>query len=149
MKLKVRNGVLGGLAGGVVFGMLMAVMGMLPMIASLIGSGSALVGLVVHLVISAGLGLLFGWVLGARVDSLTAGLGLGALYGLVWWVLGPLVIMPLMLGMGTQFGVAFSSGNRMSLMGHLIFGVILGAVYAGLSRRSGSPAALAGQRGGS
>lgn len=142
MNSKIRNGVLGGLAGGVVFGMLMAVMGMLPMIASLLGSKSTLVGLMVHLVISAGLGVLFGLVLGQRVERLGTGLGLGALYGLVWWVLGPLVIMPLMLGMGTQFGTAFSGSNLMSLMGHLIFGVILGTVYAVLSHRGTTAAVL-------
>ena len=142
MNSKIRNGVLGGLAGGVVFRMLMAVMGMLPMIASLLGSKSTLVGLMVHLVISAGLGVLFGLVLGQRVERLGTGLGLGALYGLVWWVLGPLVIMSLMLGMGTQFGMAFSGSNLMSLMGHLIFGVILGTVYAVLSRRGTTAAVL-------
>lgn len=142
MNSKIRNGVLGGLAGGVVFGMLMAMMGMLPMIASLLGSKSTLAGLMVHLVISAGLGVLFGLVLGQRVERLGTGLGLGALYGLVWWVLGPLVFMPLMLGMGTQFGTAFSGSNLMSLMGHLIFGVILGTVYAVLSHRGTTAAVL-------
>ena len=50
MNLKIRNGVLGGLAGGVVFGMLIAMMGMLPMIASLMGSRSNLMSLMGHLI---------------------------------------------------------------------------------------------------
>lgn len=137
---RVRAGILGGLAGGVVFGMLMAMMGTLPMIAGLIGSKSALVGFVVHMLISAISGLGFGLILGGRVHSAgsSAGLmplGLGALYGLAWWVLGPLVLMPLMMGMGTQFTNAFSAQNLTSLMGHLLFGGVLGLTYAALTAR--------------
>ena len=45
--MNVRNitlGVYGGLAGGVVFGALMAMMGMLPMIGMMVGVPSAVVG---------------------------------------------------------------------------------------------------------
>jgi hypothetical protein len=52
-----RNGVLAGVAGGIVFGMLMAMMGMLPMIAQLVGSDSAVVGGIVHLSVDRRIGL--------------------------------------------------------------------------------------------
>ena len=130
-----KAGVIGGLAGGVVFGVMMGTMGMLPMIASLIGSKSALVGFVVHLVISAVIGLGFALVLGSAVHSYGSGVALGALYGLAWWVLGPLTMMPLMMGMGVQFANAFNTMNLMSLLGHVIFGVILGLTYAALVAR--------------
>jgi hypothetical protein len=29
-------------------------------------------------------------------------------YGVTWWVIGPLVAMPMMMGMGLRFGPAFS-----------------------------------------
>jgi len=51
-------------------------------------------------------------------------IGLG--YGLVWWVLGPLVIMPARLGMGLFM---FNKTTWQSLMGHLIYGLVLGVVY--------------------
>ena len=117
-------GVLGGLAGGIVFGMMMAMMGMLPMLASMVGSSSAGVGFAVHLMISVAIGLgltlLFG-------NLLRTGYGRGALvgvvYGAIWWVLGPLLMMPLMLGM-PLFTLDVTS--LLSLMGHLIYGTILG-----------------------
>ncbi len=139
---RVRAGVLGGLAGGVVFGMLMAMMGMLPMIASLIGSKSAAVGFALHMIISAVIGLGFALVLGSRVHSAASGAGLGALYGMAWWVLGPLLTMPLMMGMGTQFTHAFSTQNLTSLMGHLLFGGVLGLTYAALTARRVATAPL-------
>ena len=52
----IKHGVYGGLAGGVVFGAMMGLMGMLPMIGNMVGVPSAWVGLFVHLGISATIG---------------------------------------------------------------------------------------------
>ncbi|WP_426975440.1 hypothetical protein ACQCSU_11775 [Pseudarthrobacter sp. O4] len=123
---RVAAGVAGGIAGGLVFGVLMAMMGMLPVIASMVGSSSAVVGFGVHLVISVFIGLGLTVLFGNRFLS---GYGRGALtglgYGAIWWVLGPLMIMPVMMGM-PLFAVDLTA--LMSLMGHLIYGVILALV---------------------
>lgn len=110
----------------------MAMMGMLPMIAMLIGSTSAVVGAVVHLVISAGLGVLFALV----VPSLGTGMMLvaGAVYGVVWWVLGPLLIMPTVLGMSAMVFVIDTTA-LFSLMEHVIFGLVAAGVLLVLHRR--------------
>ncbi|WP_165774864.1 hypothetical protein [Candidatus Viridilinea mediisalina] len=135
MNQKLIGGVVGGLAGGVVFGVMMAMMGMLPMIASLVGSNSAVVGFLVHMVISAVIGTSFGVLFGSRSTNFGQGAIWGLLYGAIWWVLGPLVIMPLMMGMGLQFGAALSGPMLMSLMGHLIFGLVTGLVFTWFVRR--------------
>lgn len=49
----------------------------------------------------------------------------GLAYGALWWVLGPLVPMPAMMGMPL---FAFDSVAVMSLVGHLVYGVTLGVV---------------------
>src|SRR5437764_99665 len=87
-------GIAGGLAGGVVFGVLMQTMGMIAMVAMLVGSKSVAVGWLVHLAISAFIGATYALLFARWATRLVpAGLiGLG--YGLMWWVLGPLVIMP-------------------------------------------------------
>jgi uncharacterized membrane protein YagU involved in acid resistance len=127
------NRALAGVAGGIVFGMLMAMMGMLPMIAQLVGSDSAVVGGIVHLVISAALGALFCLLVPATTVS--ALLGAGVVYGMLWWVLGPLVIMPARLGMPLFM---INQTAWMSLMGHLIYGMVTAAVLFGLRRRAHS-----------
>ena len=86
-------GIVGGLVGGAAFGVLMQVMGMIPMVAMLVGSSSVGIGWLVHLMISAGIGASFGLLLGAAVTGVARAIGLGAVYGLVWWVLGGLLIM--------------------------------------------------------
>ncbi len=131
---RIRNGVIGGLAGGVVFGLMMGMMGMLAMIAGLVGSSSAVVGFVVHMVISAIIGALYGLTLGGATTSWGSALGLGTVYGIVWWFLGPLLIMPTMMGMGPQLTPAAMSGAIPSLIGHIVFGVVTGAVYFWLAR---------------
>lgn len=123
---RVVAGAAGGVAGGLVFGLLMAFMGMLPMVASMVGSDSAAVGFGVHMVIS----VLIGWGLvvplgGMLSTSYAKGAVIGLAYGALWWVLGPLVIMPAMLGMPL---FAIDAMAMFSLMGHLVYGVILGLV---------------------
>ncbi|WP_448336637.1 hypothetical protein [Chloroflexus aurantiacus] len=92
---KVIGGVVGGLVGGVVFGIMMAMMGMLPMIAGLVGSSSAVVGFLIHMVISAIIGAGFGFLFAARSTNITQGVLWGLGYGFIWWILGPMVLMPL------------------------------------------------------
>lgn len=125
MGRRVSAGVVGGLAGGVVFGVLMAMMGMLATIASMVGSSSPWVGFGVHLMISVLIGLGLTVPFAALLKSYGKGVIVGLGYGLVWWVLGPLLIMPMMMGMPL---FAINTMALMSLMGHLVYGVILAVV---------------------
>ncbi|GGM62847.1 hypothetical protein GCM10012275_36950 [Longimycelium tulufanense] len=124
------TGAVAGIAGGIVFGILMAMMGFLPMVAMLVGSESAVVGAIVHLVISAGIGALFGLIVPAA--GIGALLGYGAAYGVVWWVLGGLLIMPAWLGMPV---FVFNATAWQSLMGHVLYGLVTAATLFGLRRR--------------
>jgi len=132
LQQRVMAGVAGGLAGGLVFGMTMTMMGMMPMIASMVGSQSALVGWMIHILISAFIGATFGIIFGGASTSYGRLLGFGLLYGAMWWVLGPLLVMPSMLGMPLFM---INGMTLMSLVGHLIFGAILGLVYAWYQQR--------------
>jgi uncharacterized membrane protein YagU involved in acid resistance len=128
------NGAIAGLAGGVVFGIMMAMQGMLPMVGMLIRQESAVVGFMVHMLISAFIGAVYGIVI-SRFDlsSRTAVLG-GVVNGIVWWVLGALILMPLGLGM-TDMIFAIGQMQWMSLLGHLIYGLITAFVYRSLAHR--------------
>lgn len=125
-------GVIGGIAGGIMFGLLMQMMGMIEMVAKLVGSGSPAVGWIVHLAISAFIGASFALLFGSRAQSLWPAAAFGMAYGVVWWVLGALLIMPAQLGMPV---LVFNATAWQSLMGHLLFGVVLGLVFSMLVRR--------------
>lgn len=127
-------GIAGGVVGGIVFGVMMAAQGMMPMIAALIGQQSEVVGFIVHMLISIFIGATFGAILSfVPKNWVTAVVGGGA-YGIVWWVLGALLLMPTMLGMNEM---VFVIGEMQinSLIGHIIFGVVMGVVYKVASAR--------------
>ncbi len=108
--------------------------GMLPMVAMLVGSESAAVGFIVHMAISAFIGAVYG-VAASRLPQTTGvAIGAGALNGVIWWVLGALILMPLMLGMSAMV-LQIGGDQWMSLVGHLIFGIVTGLVFLPLSKR--------------
>ncbi len=136
-RLNFRNlwlGALGGLAGGVPFGMMMATMGMMPMIGMLIRVEDATVGWVVHMFISAAVGALYGHFAPAFSKTWQSAAIAGVVYGVIWWVLGALILMPAMLGM---FQMIFVIGQMqwMSLMGHIVFAIIIALVFKVLYQR--------------
>lgn len=149
MRSKVAAGIVAGLVAGVVFGAMMTMMTapapdggrvpMMAMVAQVVGSTSLAVGWVYHLFNSAVIGGLFGWLLGRRVQGFGGGLGWGALYGVAWWILGGLILMPVLLGMPAFAPLAMSPMRMVamaSLVGHLVYGLILGAVLAWLRREA-------------
>ena len=131
---RVIGGVVGGILGGLVFGVWMGIMGMLPMVASVVGSQSAVIGFLYHMFNSVIIGAVFGLLFGALSHNYGQGALFGLIYGVIWWVLGPMILMPLMLGMGLQFAMAFTPPMLMSLVGHLAYGLVTGLVYVGYVR---------------
>ena len=129
-----KAGIVAGLIGGLVFGMMMGMMGMLPMVGMLIGIDSAVVGFIVHMGISAAIGAVYGVVAARLPQSYMVTAVAGMVNGIVWWVLGALIMMPLMLGM-TDMIFAIGQTQWLSLMGHVIFGVITAFAFISLSKR--------------
>ena len=136
-KINSRNlslGAIGGLAGGVPFGIMMAMMGMMPMIGMLIRVENATVGWVVHLVISAVVGALYGYFAPAFSKTWGSATIAGVISGMIWWALGALILMPAMLGM---FQMIFVIGQTqwLSLMGHIVYTVITAWVFKAMFAR--------------
>jgi uncharacterized membrane protein YagU involved in acid resistance len=131
----VGRGVLAGLAGGVIYALILLRLGALPAVAGLIGFGSAGAGLIVHLaiasVIGAGYGLLF------KRQSFDAGsaLGWGVSYGFLWWILGPLTLMPRLTGGPGQWSPEAAAALFGSLIGHFAYGAAAGIVFHLLEAR--------------
>lgn len=107
----------------------------MAMVAMVVRSHSLVVGWLYHLFNSAVIGALFGWLVGDRAHTYRTGLAWGAAWGALWWVLGSLILMPVLLGMPPFAALRMPPMRPVamgSLMGHLIYGVILGAVYVRL-----------------
>ena len=135
---RIVYGAFGGLLGGLVFGALMAKIGMLPMIGKMVGQPSAGVGFLVHMANSAIIGAGFAVVFHRFSTGITRGLRYGLLYGGAWWVLGPLTLMPLFMGvgLGVNWNAAAAAKMFPSLIGHLMYGAILGISYSWFQARA-------------
>jgi uncharacterized membrane protein YagU involved in acid resistance len=129
------HGVVAGLVGGSVFGVQMAVGGMLPMVAQMIGSDSVVVGFILHLIISAVIGATYGLIAPRLPGGWLITIGAGIVFGVIWWILGALIIMPLVLGMSAMV-LVIEDMQLMSLVGHVTFGIITATVYTLIAQRS-------------
>ena len=128
-------GILASVAGGLAFTMVMVKTGALPKVASLVGLSSPGAGFVVHMVISAIIGATYGLLFRRESYTYGAGLAWGLVYGLVWWFLGPLTLMPILLGAEVQWSLESALAAYPSLIGHLAYGGATALVYQFLVRR--------------
>jgi uncharacterized membrane protein YagU involved in acid resistance len=123
------------LAGGLLFSLVMLATGALPRVAAIVGGSAPALGFVVHLVISALIGMSYGVLFQHEAPNAGASVAWGLLYGLVWWFLGPLTLFPILLG-GTFTWTTTAAGAALpSLIGHLIYGAATAFVFLLLERR--------------
>lgn len=114
-----RRGVIPGVIAGYLF---LAYMGpgMQDMVGGMI-SADAFIGFILHIIISIVIGALYTGVFMQYVDlgnplvNIAVG---GLIYGLIWWIVGGLIIMPAISG-GEMLQIDLT---HPSLFGHVIFG---------------------------
>lgn len=131
----IQWGVLAGLVGGLVSLPVMVATGILPRIAGLDTSFGIVRGLLIHLAVSAGIGMTYGLLF--RNESPTIGLGIpwGFLFGLIWWYVGPLTLLPLTLTGVYDWRASAASALLPSLLAHLIYGGATAFTFLLLERR--------------
>ncbi|HME08161.1 MAG TPA: hypothetical protein VKG25_13990 [Bryobacteraceae bacterium] len=82
------------------------------------------------IVIGAGFGLLFQ----RDVRGLGSSLGWGAGYGIMWWFIGPLTLLPAIARTGPDWSYGSATDHFGSLVGHILYGLIVGLVYGFVDR---------------
>jgi hypothetical protein len=133
-----QAGAVGGLVAGVIMGLLMQVLmpGVISVaIPALYGLEGAVAGWLIHLVNSLIFGALFGVAVsrgplvtyGRRIGLST---GLGIAYGILVWFVAAGFVMPVWLqSVGFAGAPPVPNLAPMSLIIHVVFGAILGAIY--------------------
>ena len=124
-----QGGLIASLSGGVLFSLVMMTTGTLAHVAGLVGGSSAVVGFLVHLIISALIGMSYGLLFQHEAPNLSSGLAWGLLYGLIWWFIGPLTLMPILLGHPFTWTTAVAGTLLPSLIGHLIYGAATASAF--------------------
>ena len=127
-------GGIAGLAGGWAFAQWMAQVNFFVIVAGLVGSPSRGVGVALHYGIAAAIGASFGLLFQRDVRGAGSSLGWGLAYGLLWWFLGPLTLLPLLQQHAPTWTYQYAGTLFGSLVGHVIYGLLLGVIYAALDR---------------
>ena len=123
-----------GIIGGWAFGKWMAQVNFFPLLAGLVNSNSVMVGMTLHFTFAVIIGVSFGVLFQRDVRGYGSSMGWGAAYGLLWWFLGPLTIFP--KSQGYMLDWSYERGGALfgSLVGHVIYGLIVGLIYSALDR---------------
>jgi uncharacterized membrane protein YagU involved in acid resistance len=127
-------GGLAGVVGGWAFGQWMAKAHFFPLIAGLVGSSSPGVGMTLHFIFAVIIGATFGLFFQRDVRGYGSSLGWGLAYGIFWWFLGPLTLKPLLQGHAPDWSLAQGQELFGSLVGHIVYGLIVGVFYAALDK---------------
>src|SRR5215813_340038 len=123
-----------GIIGGWAFGKWMAQVNFFPLIAGLVNSTSYVVGVALHFLFAIIIGATFGLLFQRDIRGYGSSLGWGLGYGLLWWFLGPLTLLPLLQGVPINWSYAHGAELFGSLVGHIVYGVIVGVFYATFDR---------------
>ena len=129
------RGAAASLIGGLLFSIIMAATGSLTAVAQLVGAHSIAIGFLVHIGISFIIGATFGACFHYEAATDLEAIGWGALYGLIWWFLGPLTLFPVLLGGPFTWTTAAADAQVPSLIGHLVYGIALALTFRALERR--------------
>jgi hypothetical protein len=129
------HGAVASLMGGVLFTVVLWAIGFLPKVANIVGGSSLILGFMVNMVISALIGMSYGLLFRYEAPDFGSGVAWGLVYGLIWWFIGPLTLLPILLG-GTFNWTTETAGALLpSLIGHLIYGAATAVVFLALERR--------------
>lgn len=161
MNRGIAAGAVAGLIAGLGFDAVMRVMpgagaprSMIAFVADVVHAPSHLDGWLVYPVYGVVIGMFFGWWLrDRRLDDLRAALW-GGLYGIAWWIIAGLILIPGALGLWPLSALAVDRLRPVALpllVGHLLYGVVLGLaagrITGMMSRQARSgPAHHAGRR---
>lgn len=127
-------GAVAGLAGGLVFGAAMGLVGTLPNVAQIVRSDSPQVGFAVHMLIAAIIGAGFGMLVAQQQVRGGETVFWGLLYGAFWWFLGAQTLLPILDGRPLGWDLAGARLVFPSLLGHLFYGAVTGLVFVALQR---------------
>lgn len=138
-----QAGALGGIVGGIVMGALIVAMNTatiavaIPSLYTLAPPPNVGVGMAVHTFHGAVLGIVFAGIASALdVDSTNGVLGLGVGWGIVtWFALAGLLMPAWLASVGSPASPPLPNFAPPSLLWHVVYGLVLGGVFAATKNR--------------
>jgi uncharacterized membrane protein YagU involved in acid resistance len=128
-------GAMAGLIGGLVSMPVMIATGILPKVAGIDSTLVGFRGVFIHLSVSAAIGMTYGLLFRDEASTPGDAISWGWLFGLIWWYLGPMTLLPLMLTGVCDWSTDAASALLPSLFGHMIYGAVTTVVFFLFDRR--------------
>src|SRR5271170_4708389 len=128
------GGTLAGVVGGWAFGKWMEQVNFYPLIAGLVGSSSRMVGESLHFLFAVIIGVSFALLFQREARGYGSSMACGVAYGIFWWFMGPLTILPLWSRRPLDWSRSHLTAFFGSLIGHIVYGLIVGLLYAAVDR---------------
>src|ERR1700722_14355725 len=129
--------VAGGLAGtfgGLIFGRWMSEGDFFPLLAGVGELHSRTANITLQFVVALFIGVTFGMLFQSDIRGYGSSMGWGLGYGIFCWFLGPLTLLPIAARVPLDWSAEHGSELFGSLVGHILYGLILGVAYATLDR---------------
>jgi hypothetical protein len=125
--------VFGGFAG-IIGSWALAKVSFFLLIAGLVHSESMVLGVTLHFLFALIIGATFGVLFQADVRGYGSSMSWGAAYGLLWWFIGPLTILPKWQGYALDWSAERGGALFGALVSHIIYGLVVGLIYSALER---------------
>lgn len=87
-----------------------------------------------HFCVAVVIGSAFGLLFQRDVFGVGSSMGWGLGYAILWWFLGPLTLQPFIAGNKPNWSADQGSALFGALVGHILYGLILGVTYATIDR---------------
>jgi hypothetical protein len=122
-----------GLVAALIFGRWMYEGDFYPLISGYGRLGTHFGNIIFHFAVACLIGCTFGMLFQAEVWNLGSAMGWGMAYAMFWWFFGQLTLLPIAAGRTVDWSGARGSQLFGAMVGHILFGLILGMVYAGVN----------------
>lgn len=144
MSFRAIAGLVAGMCAGVVSGVMYLVMTLpdadgftvplLTVVSRALGYNDPSMGWSFHIFNACVAGILFGLLFGRLAVSLSRALAAGLVLGLFWWVISAVIVLPVLVSQQTFFSAHFMTSAHHpilvgTLLGSLVYGILLGAIY--------------------
>src|SRR5215469_12429118 len=130
----VMSGGLAGTIGGLAFSGWEYAGGYLPLITGLPNLQSQASAVILHFLVALLIGTIFGVLFQRDVRGYGSSMGWGLGFGIFLWFFGPLTVFPIVCSRPLDWSAELGAALFGALVGYIIYGFILGTIYAFLDR---------------
>lgn len=129
----IAAGGIAGLAAALIFSRWMYEGRFYPLIGGLGALSTQFRTVALHFGVACLIGCTFGALFQAEVRNLGSAMGWGTAYAMFFWFLGPMTLFPAAAGKKVLWSAERGSDLFGSMVGHILYGLILGVVYAAIN----------------